>query len=87
MHSSDQRQIDAEGFDQALGQRRHLRVALDLGARDELVPTEPSHGVLGPHHHCGPPRHLDENAVAHCMAGRVVDRLEAIDVPEENGDD
>ncbi len=67
-----------------------LARAAELGARRqqhrELVAAEPRHRVVGPHGVDEPTRRELQQQVAHRVAEAVVDRLEAVEVEEEQGD-
>ena len=64
---------------------RHLRVAV-LDHHRELVAAEPRDEILGPQAGAQPQRDRDQQLVAGGMAEAVVDRLEVVEVDEQDRD-
>ncbi len=72
--------------DTVAGSHRRI-VAVEVGQQDhELVASEASHGVVRPHDRAQPVGDLADDVVAPGMAEFVVDRLEAIEVDEQEAD-
>jgi hypothetical protein len=76
-----------DGGQDALGNVHHLLLVQQLVAQhDELVPTDPSHGVLRAKDAIQAPCHLDQKLVSCGVPEAVVDELEIVEVEEYQGD-
>ena len=78
-HGLLERIAQAHGDPRGLGQAQAL-----LAQHHELIAAEARERVLGAQQLRQPPRHLDEHAIAAVVAEAVVDRLEVVDVDEED---
>ena len=80
--------VDPDGLDdlvaQAYGEVLGVGLAEPVGQHHELVAAEPGHRVAVAHLPRQPPGDLDENRVTRVVPEPVVDRLEAVEVAEED---
>ena len=73
-----------QALDQARGDLRHRLLGLDVGEQQqELVAADPGHHVLAARHRLQALADLLEHEVADRVAVGVVDRLEAVEVDEQ----
>ena len=66
--------------------RRAVRLGEVLDQHGELVAAEPRDGVGGAQHAPQAPAHLEQHLVAAAVAEGVVERLEVVEVDEQDGD-
>ena len=75
---------EAEGLEEPAGDvLRSFRHGVPVGEDDELVTPEPADAVALAHDRRQAFRHRPEQVVARCVAERVVDLLEPVEVDEE----